>query len=181
MCRCCDRRTLARIFSAQPPICAPVSGYEGSSLALFSSVSTVISFAKRRDGATRVPLFICCVHLHMVLIMLVKMKHFAITSCGICSRRRVVICPSGGLSACVSSPLCKNISFHPSGKSSLQLRAIPSHTEGRIAIVTNAGWGAVDAAASCARWGRRADREICERLPGERTRDVAAYGKIVWS
>jgi hypothetical protein len=27
----------------------------------------------------------------------------------------------------VSSPLCKNISLHPSGKSSLQVRAIPSH------------------------------------------------------
>jgi hypothetical protein len=57
----------------------------------------------------------------------------------------------------------------------------PTPQEGRIAIVTNAGWVAVDAAASCARWDRRADREICERLPSERTRDVAAYGKIVWS
>ncbi len=48
-----------------------------------------------------------------------------------------VICPSGSF---VSSPLCKNISLHPSGKSSLQLRA--SHpTEGRIAIVTDAGCG----------------------------------------
>src|SRR5450631_1948604 len=41
--------------------------------------------------------------------------------------------------------------------------AIPSHTEGRIAIVTDAGWDAVDAAAFCARWDCRADREICER------------------
>jgi hypothetical protein len=30
-----------------------------------------------------------------------------------------VICPSGGLLTGVSSPLCKNISLHPSGKSSL--------------------------------------------------------------
>jgi hypothetical protein len=58
----------------------------------------------------------------------------------------------------LSSPSCKNISLNPSGKSSLQIRAIPSHTEGRIAIVTNAGWGAVDAAAFCARWDCRAGR-----------------------
>jgi hypothetical protein len=49
-----------------------------------------------------------------------------------------VICPSGSF---VSSPLCKNISLHPSGKSSLQLRAIPPHQKGRIAIVTDAGCG----------------------------------------
>src|SRR5450631_4676659 len=46
---------------------------------------------------------------------------------GICSRCRVVICPSGIF---VSSPLCKNISLHPSGKSSLQIRAIPPHKRG---------------------------------------------------
>jgi hypothetical protein len=48
----------------------------------------------------------------------------------ICSRCCVVICPSGGLSAGVSSPVCKNISLHPSGKSSLQVRAIPPHKRG---------------------------------------------------
>src|SRR5450631_761970 len=32
----------------------------------------------------------------------------------------------------------------------------PTPQEGRIMIVTNAGWGAVDAAASCVRWDRRA-------------------------
>jgi hypothetical protein len=48
-------------------------------------------------------------------------------------------------------------------------------------IVTNAGWGAVDAAAFCARWDRRAGRKTLERFPGVLTRDVAAYGKIVWS
>jgi hypothetical protein len=42
---------------------------------------------------------------------------------------------------------CKNISLHPSGKSSLQIRAIPPH-KGRFAIVTDAGWDAVNAAAS---------------------------------
>src|ERR1700681_3963517 len=67
--------------------------------------------------------------------------------------------PLGSVCFYLSSPLCKNISLHPSGKSSLQIRAIPSHTEGRIAIVTNAGWGAVDAAAFCVRWDCRAGDE----------------------
>jgi hypothetical protein len=49
---------------------------------------------------------------------------------GICSRRRVVICPTGAYSKILSSPLCKNISLHPSGKSSLQIRAIPPHKRG---------------------------------------------------
>src|SRR6266481_3599398 len=39
----------------------------------------------------------------------------------------------------------------------------PTPQEGRIMIVRNAGWNAVDAAAFGARWDRRADREICER------------------
>ncbi len=39
---------------------------------------------------------------------------------------------------------------------------IPSHTEGRIAIVTDAGWDAVDAAAFCARGDCRASRKTCE-------------------
>jgi hypothetical protein len=44
----------------------------------------------------------------------------------------------------VSSPFAKNIPLVPSGKSPLLIR--PSHpTRGRIAIVTNAGWDAVDA------------------------------------
>jgi len=49
-------------------------------------------------------------------------------------------------------------------------------------IVADAGWGAVDAAAFCARRDRRAGwRKACERLQSERTRDVAAYGEVVWS
>jgi hypothetical protein len=56
-------------------------------------------------------------------------------------------CPTGKSVNLLSSPLCKNISLHPSGKSSLQIRAIPSREEGRIMIVTDAGWDAVDAAA----------------------------------
>jgi hypothetical protein len=82
--------------------------------------------------------------------------HFRASSTGRMNDLPQVICPSGGLSTGVSSPISKNISLHPSGKSSLQIRAIPSHTEGRIAIVTDAGWDAVDAAAFCARGDRRA-------------------------
>jgi hypothetical protein len=67
-----------------------------------------------------------------------------------------VICPSGIF---VSSPLCKNISLHPSGKSSLQIRAIPSHKRGVSRSSGNAGWDAVDAAASCVRWDCRAGDE----------------------
>ena len=58
------------------------------------------------------------------------------------ARAAVVICPSGSF---VSSLLCKNISVFTHPKSPLELFA--SHpTEGRIAIVTDAGWDAVDAA-----------------------------------
>jgi hypothetical protein len=59
--------------------------------------------------------------------------------------------------------------------------ARPTPPEGRLAIVTDAGWDAVDAAAFCARRDCRAGRKICERSPSERTRDVAAYGEVVWS
>ena len=48
----------------------------------------------------------------------------------------------------LSSPISKNISLSPSGKSVLPTRPVPPRQEGRIAIVTNAGWDAVDAAAS---------------------------------
>jgi hypothetical protein len=66
-----------------------------------------------------------------------------------------LICPSGCPANFVSSPLCKNISVFTPPKSLLEL--FVSHpTEGRIMIVTDAGWDAVDAAASCARWDRRA-------------------------
>ena len=63
-----------------------------------------------------------------------------------------MICPSGSF---VSSPLCKNISVSTPPKSPLELFA-SRPTEGRIAIVTDAGWDAVDAAAFCARRDCRA-------------------------
>jgi hypothetical protein len=67
-----------------------------------------------------------------------------------------VICPSGVVAIFLSSPVCKNISLHPSGKSSLHIRAIPSHKRGVSRSSGNAGRDAVDAAASCVRWDRRA-------------------------
>src|SRR5467141_2358074 len=57
----------------------------------------------------------------------------------------------------------------------------PTPQEGRIMIVTDAGWDAVDAAAFCARKGCRAGFTACERSQSERTRDVVAYGEVVWS
>src|SRR6266704_924044 len=94
-----------------------------------------------------------------------------------------VICPSGGL---LTGPLSlisdfpKNISVPTYPKSHLELS--PSRpTEGRIAIVTDAGRDAVDAAAFCARRDYRAGRKTCERSPSERTRDDVAYGEVVWS
>src|SRR6266581_1898877 len=103
---------------------------------------------------------------------------------GFCSRRRAVICPSGRLLTGVSSLISdfpKNISVPIHPKSDLELFA--SHpTEGRIAIVTDAGRDAVDAAASGAQCdGRAGWRKARERSNGELTNDVAAYGEVVWS
>jgi hypothetical protein len=56
--------------------------------------------------------------------------------------------PDEQISKKLSSPLAKNISLSPSGKSLLPVRAVSSRQEGRIAIVTDAGWDAVDAVAS---------------------------------
>ena len=95
-----------------------------------------------------------------------------------------VICPSGALSTGVSSLISdfpKNISVPTYPKSNLEL--FPSHpTEGRIAIVTDAGWDAVDAAALGAqRDGRAGPTRACERSNSTLTNDVAAYGEVVWS
>ncbi len=57
----------------------------------------------------------------------------------------------------------------------------PTPPEGRIMIVRNAGWNAVDAAAFCARWDRRAGRKTCERSIARGRGTIAADGKIVWS
>src|SRR3981081_1611090 len=58
--------------------------------------------------------------------------------------------------------------------------ARPTRQEGRIAIVTNAGWDAVDAAGAARRAvaGRRTTRE---GQTARRTTALVAYGKTVWS
>jgi hypothetical protein len=84
----------------------------------------------------------------------------------------------------LSSPISdfpKNISIPTYPKSMASFRH-PTPPEGRIAIVTDAGWDAVDAAASGAqRDGRAGWRKARERSNGALTNDVAAYGEVVWS
>jgi hypothetical protein len=54
-----------------------------------------------------------------------------------------------GMQADLGRPVPSDKTFRfPSGANQRLLRAIPSRQEGRFAIVTNAGWDAVDAAAS---------------------------------
>jgi hypothetical protein len=77
-----------------------------------------------------------------------------------------LICPSGCLSTGVSSLISdfpKNIFVPTHPKSDLEFFA--SHpTRGRIMIVTDAGRGAVDAAAFCARWmaGQVGERPVSD-------------------
>ena len=98
-------------------------------------------------------------------------------------RKRLLICPSGGLLTGLSSLISgfpKNISVSTHPKSHLEL-SHPTPPEGRIMIVTDAGRGAVDAAA-LARDGIAGQvGEACERSPGEQTNGADADGKIVWS
>jgi hypothetical protein len=56
--------------------------------------------------------------------------------------------PDGQITQNLSSPSRKNIPLSPSGKSALPVRPVLARQEGRIAIVTNVGRDAVDAAAS---------------------------------
>jgi hypothetical protein len=72
----------------------------------------------------------------------------------------------------LSSPLCKNISLNPSGKSPLETR--PSHpNRGGSRVVTNARWDAMDATASGAQGV--AGRVSRERSTGVRTDGAAAH------
>jgi hypothetical protein len=72
-----------------------------------------------------------------------------------------LICPSGGLANSLSSHLRKNISLRRLVETALLIP--PSHpSEGRIAIVTDAGWDAMDVAVSL-------------------TNDTQADGEVVWS
>src|SRR5258708_39889547 len=79
------------------------------------------------------------------------------------TRPAQVICPSGCLLSSLISDFPKDISVPTYPKSRLELS--PSRpTEGRIRIVRDAGWDAVDAAAFCTRRDCRAGwPKACER------------------
>ncbi len=73
--------------------------------------------------------------------------------------------PDGrGVENPVQSPLQKYFAS-PVGQIISTNSRHPTPQQGRIAIVTDAGWDAVDAAAFCAQWDRRAGRKTCERSP----------------
>src|SRR5258708_28386126 len=73
--------------------------------------------------------------------------------------------PDGrGVENPVQSPLQKYFAS-PVGQIISTNSRHPTPQEGRIAIVTDAGWVAVDAAAFCVRWDCRAARKTCERSP----------------
>src|SRR6266536_2359711 len=91
-----------------------------------------------------------------------------------CGERKRKTAPDGQISVRaqkLSSPSAKNISLNPSGKSALPARPVLSRQEGRIAIVTNAGEDAVDAAASARKVVRRA--VFRERTTARRTNGVS--------
>src|SRR6202521_5270730 len=92
-----------------------------------------------------------------------------------------LICPSGGLLTGLSSLISdfpKNILVPTHPKSNLQL-SLSHPLQGRIAIVTDAGWDAVDAAAFCARWDCRAGwRKARERSTARGREMLAAYGEV---
>ena len=94
-----------------------------------------------------------------------------------------VICPSGGLLTGLSSHFFGFSEKYLLPPDQIKSRTLASRpTEGRIRIVRDAGWDAVDAAALGAqRDGRAGWRKARERSNGELTNDVAAYGEVVWS
>ena len=67
--------------------------------------------------------------------------------------------PDGLICENLSSPSCKNILIFRRPKSVVYLAAVPFHSEGRLAIVTDAGRDAVDAAARLTN-GAEADGEV---------------------
>src|SRR5712692_6373540 len=81
---------------------------------------------------------------------------------------------------CVESPLQKYFAS-PVGQIISTNSRHPTPPEGRIAIVTDVGEGCGGRGSVERAMGCRAGRKACERSPSERTRDVAADGKIVWS
>jgi hypothetical protein len=96
---------------------------------------------------------------------------------------RPEICPTGKSVNYLSSPLCKNISVFAAPKSPLHPSPSRPH-EGRIRIVRDAGWDAVDAAASGEQVNCRAGfglSQTRERSNGALTNGAEADGKAVWS
>ena len=84
-----------------------------------------------------------------------------------------VICPTGKSVTYLSSPIAKNISLR-AGPKSLPYSP-PSHpTEGRIAIVTDAGWDAVDAGGALTR-ARACGRRSRVVLTPRRWRQVCGW------
>jgi hypothetical protein len=95
-----------------------------------------------------------------------------------------VICPSGGLLTGLSSLISdfpKNISVPTHPKSDLELFA--SHpTRGAYHDRHGRGEGCGGRGSVLrAMDGRAGWRKACERSQSVRTRDVAAYGEVVWS
>src|SRR5229473_2262025 len=95
-----------------------------------------------------------------------------------------LICPSGSLLTGVSSLISdfpKNISVPTYPKSDRELFA--SHpTRGAYHDRHGRGEGCGGRGSVLrAMDGRAGWRKACERSPSERTRDVAAYGEVVWS
>ena len=68
----------------------------------------------------------------------------------------------------------------PIGRSSF-IDSTVHPTKGRIAIVTDAGLDAMDAAASGVKRDGRAGFATRERSDGALTNGAAAYGEVVWS
>src|SRR5205809_4219630 len=76
-----------------------------------------------------------------------------------CAQIRLTGKSLGVLPVWLSSPICKNISVFASAKSAAYpSRPVP--TEGRFAIVTNAGRDAVDATASGAQWQSQGEMNL---------------------
>jgi len=78
-------------------------------------------------------------------------------------------------------PLLQKYFASPVGQIISTNSPLPPYKRGVSWASRNAGWVAVDAAALCARWDRRAGRWDLWAISGALTRDAFAYGKIVWS
>jgi len=75
------------------------------------------------------------------------------------SMSQAVICPSGCFAKTLSSPLCKNISLSPSGKSNLRLATSRLDKRG-VRVVTNVGCGMQWTRIATQTSGTNADGEV---------------------